>query len=170
MHPVVSVAPSWLISFFYTWLQTETPQVFTTQNKNVFSRQTKGRIVGVSAEEWGVPLGQETGAVTTGSQCENDRGRIPTASPLLSSLHLWFLAAFFLSSGSSSHLPSVFLSAHNHHSVLSAGVWGYLSTATRNMRARLQLHLHKNHVSVLACDVCWGSAHIGQLQHFHLKI
>lgn len=33
------------------------------------------------AEERGVPLGQEMGAVTTGSRCENGGGRIPTAPP-----------------------------------------------------------------------------------------
>lgn len=37
------------------------------------------------------PLGQETGAVTTGSQWENHRGRIPTTSPLLSSTLLLLL-------------------------------------------------------------------------------
>lgn len=98
------------------------------QNKDVFSRpggeintdtHKRGELWDVWAEEWGVPLGQEMGAVTTGSQCENDRRRIPTASPILSSPLLCFVVAFFVSSGSSS------LRAHNHHSVVSPGVWGY---------------------------------------------
>lgn len=46
------------------------------------------------AEERGVPLGQEMGAVTTGSRCENGGGRIPTASPPCRPLLLLFSPPF----------------------------------------------------------------------------
>lgn len=46
------------------------------------------------AEERGVPLGQEMGAVTTGSRCENGAGRIPTAPPPSRPLLLLFSPPF----------------------------------------------------------------------------
>lgn len=125
--------------FFYTCIQTETP----TKNKNVFGRP--GWEINTNKEEnygmcvqrnRGVPLGQEMGAVTTGSRRENDTGRIPTAPPLLSSppspfpcCFLPLLWLFFapLSSG-------LFECTQSLRRGIS-GVWGYLSTATRKMRA-----------------------------------